>query len=170
MMDYWKIEDDLISYIYFLGSFKYLIDGNEGGYIDLATNDNVVCTKEELQKIETAYVNRIEAAPVVLEPDINLTAQSYSIAQIRDRSFQWPITSDFTDITIKVNGISYTVHDHCSPAAATAIVKYLNYLGRTDCSGNETTRQTFAEMYVALNTNECRFNDSTYNGVGTARS
>ena len=44
------------------------------------------------------------------------------------------------------------------------------HFGRTQCSTGETTQQTFKEMYVALNTNEIRFSDSSYNGEGTARS
>lgn len=44
---------------------------------------------------------------------------------------------------------------------------YLKHLGRTKCSTGETTKQTFKEMYIALNTNNIRFAQS--GGVGKCR-
>lgn len=169
MADYWEIDLSENTYIYFLGSFKYLIDGVDGEYLDLATNSYVEYSENELATIESNYAARIEASPVALEVDT--TAQPYVvIPRGSDDDFTWPITSDFSGISITYGNTTQTVDDHCSPTAATAIVRYLKHLGRTQCSTGETTRQTFEEMYVALNTNEIRFNDLFFDGTGTSRS
>ena len=44
---------------------------------------------------------------------------------------------------------------------------HLKHLGRTKCSTGETTKQTFKEMYIALNTNNFLFAQS--GGVGKYR-
>lgn len=170
MMNYWNINEDSIPYIYFLGSFQYLIDGNEGEYINLATNDNVMCDKNQLQTMEVEYLNKIKENPLIITEDTIQSTFDVVEQQKGRAGFTWPIMSDFTDITIVVNNETYPVTDHCTPTAATAILKYLNYLGWSDCSEGQSTRETFAKMYVALNTNECRFDDWFNSGGGTARS
>lgn len=170
MVDYWETDLSENTYIYFLGSFKYLIDGVDGKYLDLATNSYVEYTENELATIESNYTSRIEASPVTLEIDTTANAQTYVIPRGSDDDFTWPIMDDFSGISITYGNTTQIVDDHCSPTAATAIVRYLKHLGRTQCSTGETTRQTFEEMYVALNTNEIRFSDSSYDGTGTARS
>lgn len=170
MADYWGTVLDDITYIYFLGSFKYLIDGVGGEYLDLATNSYVEYSQTELATINSDYADRIEASPYALEETSAANVQTYIVPIGSDDDFTWPITSDFSSLTITYNGTTQSVHDHCTPTAATAIVRSLKHLGRTQCSTGETTNQTFKEMYIALNTNAIRFEDSSFSGTGTARS
>lgn len=170
MADFWGTDLNDDTYIYFLGSFKYLIDGADGEYLDLASNSCIEYSQSELATMESGYAARIEASPYVLEETSTATAQSIVAPLGSEDDFTWPIMDDFSGISITYGNTTQSAHDHCSPTAATAIVRYLNHLGRTECSTGETTRQTFEEMYVALNTNEIRFDDSSSSGTGTARS
>ena len=170
MADYWGIDLSDDTYIYFLGSFKYLIDDTDGEYLDLATNSCVEYSQSELAAIENAYTDRIEANSYTLATTSTTNAQSHVIPLSSDDNFTWPIMGDFSGISITYGNTTQYVHHHCSPTAATAIVRCLKHLGRTQCSTGETTRQTFEKMYVALNTNEIRFDDSSSSGTGTARS
>ena len=170
MADYWGTDLSDDTYIYFLGSFKYLIDDADGKYLDLATNSCVEYSQSELATIESNYAGRIEASPYTLVESSVANAQSYAVPLGSDDDFTWPIMDDFSGMSITYGNTTQSVHDHCSPTAATAIVRCLNHLGRTQCSTGETTRQTFEKMYVALNTNEIRFDDSSSSGTGTARS
>ena len=172
MLNYWGTDLDENTHIYFLGSFKYLIDSENGGYLDLSSNCIIERSKDELVTIENNYTTHIEEAPVVLTLNKNKIPDSSTISRGSIDDYTWPITSDFSGITITYNNTTQTVVDHCTPTAATAIVRYLRHLGRTQCSTGESARQTFEEMYIALNTNQIRFNDSSifYNGDGTARS
>ncbi|MBO5333316.1 MAG: C39 family peptidase [Clostridia bacterium] len=170
MTEYWKIDLNKTSHIYFIGSFKYLIGGDDGRYLDVSTNSYVDYSRNELKTIEKAYASRVEKSPVSIEASSSMNTQKNATPRGSDDEFTWPITSDFTGLSITHNGITQTAHDHCTPTAATAIVRYLNHLGRTQCSAGETVNQTFREMYIALNTNEIRFEDSSYNGTGTART
>lgn len=170
MMEYWKMDLNKISHIYFLGSFKYLIGSDDGKYLDVSSNSYVEYSRNELNTIEKTYASRVEESPVSLEVGSNMNTQAYVTPRGSDDEFTWPITSDFSGLSITHAGTSHIAHDHCTPTAATAIVRYLTHLGRTQCSAGETVNQTFREMYIALNTNEIRFQDSSYNGIGTART
>ena len=170
MMDYWKIGLNKNSYIYFIGSFKYLIRSSDGKYLDVSSNSYVEYSQKELNAIEKAYASRVTESPVSLGVSSNMDTQTHVISRGSDDEFSWPITSDFSGLSITHNGTTQTAHDHCTPTAATAIVRYLNHLGRTQCSAGESVNQTFREMYIALNTNRIRFQDSSYNGIGTART
>lgn len=170
MVDYWNIDLGEDTHIYFLGNFKYLIDGDDDEYLDLASNTCVNYAKNELAAIENNYATRIKETPFALEKKAVATTSSYVVPLGSDDDYYWPVMSDFSGQTITYNGKTQTVTNHCTPTAATGIVRYLKHLGRTQCSTGETTYQTFEKMYIALNTNEIRFNGLFSGDEGTARS
>lgn len=170
MMEYWQIDLNKISHVYFVGSFKYLIGSDDGKYLDVSSNSYVDYSQNELKNIEENYISNVLERASVLEANSAVYTQIYDTTRGSDDEFTWPITSDFSNLTITYRGVTHSVHDHCTPTAATAIVRYLNHLGRTQCSSGETLNQTFREMYIALNTNEIRFDDSSSSGTGTSRA
>lgn len=169
MINHWNLNSTDFTCIYFLGCFKYLIENDEK-YLDLATNSYVEYTQNDLKTIENAYISQIAENPVSIETTSNINSRNIVTPYGSDDEFTWPIMSDFNNLDITYNDIPYSVYNHCAPTAATAIVRYLNHLGRTQCSAGESLIQTFTEMFIALNTNEIRFDDSSYNGLGTSFS
>lgn len=166
MAEYW--EYDLSNEIvYFLGSFKYLISTSDG-YLDLASNTLLDVDLPALQAKEVAYANQVQSTPLVLEEPSFLATQSVIITHGSEDDYTWPVCDDFKSLSISYNGTTHNgIDNHCTPTAATGIFRYLNHLGRTNCTSGENTNQTFEKMYIALNTNNIRF--STNTGDGTSR-
>lgn len=174
MAQYWNIELSSVPKLYFINCLTYLLKNAAGEYYDLATNTLSTCNKNELSTIERNYSAKVSAAPLVAEIDrlpakSKISAQRVAVPMGSDDDFTWPIMSDFSGMTITYNGKTQNVHDHCTPTAATAIVRCLRHLGKTQCSAGETTRQTFTNMYTSLNTNQIRFDNPSSSGSGTYR-
>lgn len=169
MAEYWGL-DLSEEQIYFLGSFKYLISTDEG-FLDIASNSLLDVELSTLQSEEIAYTAQVQTAPIVFDEPISTSvATPLSLMPLgSDDDYTWPITSDFSNLSITYNGTTHNgITDHCSPTAATGIIRYLNHIGRTNCTTGESTATTFEKLYIALNTNDIRFTTIGGSGSGTA--
>lgn len=167
MAEYWGIDLKEVKYIYFLSAYNYLFEGENGEYIDASSNTPCELSYNELTTFEQNYANGIKSDPFSLEKPHGEAAQSVVVPYGSEDDYNWPIMSAFDGMSITYGNKTQSVHDHCTPTAATAIIRNLKHLGRTKCSTGETTKQTFKEMYIALNTNNIRF--AQFTGVGTYR-
>lgn len=167
MAEYWGIDLKEVKYIYFLSAYNYLFEGENGEYINASSNTPCELSYNELTTFEQNYAKEIKADPHSLDKTHGKAVQSVVVPYASEDDFNWPIMSAFEGMSITYGNKTQSVHDHCTPTAATAIIRCLKHLGRTKCSTGETTKQTFKEMYIALNTNNIRFAQSS--GVGTYR-
>lgn len=169
MAEYWDL-DLSEEQIYFLGSLKYLIATDEG-YLDLASNSLLDAELSALQSKEISYAAQVQATPIIFEEPVStLIATPSSLMPLgSEDDYIWPVTSDFSNLSITYNGTTHNgMTDHCSPTAATGIIRYLNHIGRTNCTTGESAATTFEKLYIALNTNDIRFTTIGGSGSGTA--
>lgn len=164
MSEHWGYELSNAN-IYFLGSLKYLILTTEG-YLDLASNSVVNLNMTTLQNLEESYETQIQYA-LSSSDTLALASESHSIIPYgSEDDYVWPITSDFSNLTITYNGQTQAVSGHCGPTAATGIIGYLDHIGQITIPSGDSTNDTFKNLYIALNTNNIRFTSTT--PVGTA--
>lgn len=164
MADFWGYDLSKTN-IYFLGSFKYLIL-DKTGYLDLSTNSLIELDTSTLKTLENSYTAQVQSEPVSLIPSSSLIDTSSLIMPLGyEDDYVWPITDDFSNLTITYNGKSQKVSKHCGPTAATGIIGCLNHLGKITVPSGDKVKDTFEKLYISLNTNNIRFNSLTTGGT-----
>lgn len=137
----------------------------------LASNSLLDAELSALQSKEISYAAQVQATPIIFEEPVStLIATPSSLMPLgSEDDYIWPVTSDFSNLSITYNGTTHNgMTDHCSPTAATGIIRYLNHIGRTNCTTGESAATTFEKLYIALNTNDIRFTTIGGSGSGTA--
>jgi hypothetical protein len=177
MADYWNRNIDREK-IYFLGSFQYMIQSDDG-YLNLADNQIVNVEASTLAAFESAYFEQVHSSVSNLQEQDYLNASqqaipdSFSATPLRgsEDDYTWPTVNDSSNVSVTYNNKTHyaPLKDHCSPTAATGIIRYFNHIGKTHCTSGETSAATFCKLYIALNTNDIRYHTIGGNDGGTVR-
>lgn len=146
-------EDAYREKVYFVNPFEIYVELKNGEIIDLMPESGIyssTITKNELE--ETFSERKVEFGRPV-EPELKKLKVSEST--FAKRSYFTPcVTDDFDDMKITDSkGRRVYPHDHCSPTAATTIMKYFNYLGKSCLSNSYSNNDVFAKFYIAMDTN-----------------
>lgn len=139
--------------VYFVNPFEIYVELKNGEIIDLMPESGIyssTITKNELE--ETFSERKVEFGRTV-EPELKKLKVSEST--FAKRSYFTPcVTDDFDDMKITDSkGRRVYPHDHCSPTAATTIMKYFKYLGKSSLSNSYSNNDVFAKFYIAMDTN-----------------
>lgn len=146
-------EDAYREKVYFVNPFEIYVELKNGEIIDLMPESGIyssTITKNELE--ETFSERKVEFGRTV-EPELKKLKVSEST--FAKRSYFTPcVTDDFDDMKITDSkGRRVYPHDHCSPTAATTIMKYFKYLGKSSLSNSYSNNDVFAKFYIAMDTN-----------------
>ena len=146
-------EDAYKEKVYFVNPFEIYVELKNGEIIDLMPESGIyssTITKNELE--ETFSERKVEFGRPV-EPELKKLKVSEST--FVKRSYFTPcVTDDFDDMKITDSkGRRVYPHDHCSPTAATTIMKYFKYLGKSSLSNSYSNNDVFAKFYIAMDTN-----------------
>lgn len=146
-------EDAYREKVYFVNPFEIYVELKNGEIIDLMPESGIypsTITKNELE--ETFSERKVEFGRPV-EPELKKLKVSEST--FAKRSYFTPcVTEDFDDMKITDSkGRRVYPHDHCSPTAATTIMKYFKYLGKSSLSNSYSNNDVFAKFYIAMDTN-----------------
>lgn len=146
-------EDAYREKVYFVNPFEIYVELKNGEIIDLMPESGIypsTITKNELE--ETFSERKVEFGRPV-EPELKKLKVSEST--FAKRSYFTPcVTDDFDDMKITDSkGRRVYPHDHCSPTAATTIMKYFKYLGKSSLSNSYSNNDVFAKFYIAMDTN-----------------
>lgn len=146
-------EDAYREIVYFVNPFEIYVELKNGEIIDLMPESGIypsTITKNELE--ETFSERKVEFGRPV-EPELKKLKVSEST--FAKRSYFTPcVTEDFDDMKITDSkGRRVYPHDHCSPTAATTIMKYFKYLGKSSLSNSYSNNDVFAKFYIAMDTN-----------------
>ena len=139
--------------VYFVNPFEIYVELKNGEIIDLMPESGIyssTITKNELE--ETFSERKVEFGRPV-EPELKKLKVSEST--FVKRSYFTPcVTDDFDDMKITDSkGRRVYPHDHCSPTAATTIMKYFKYLGKSSLSNSYSNNDVFTKFYIAMDTN-----------------
>lgn len=139
--------------VYFVNPFEIYVELNDGKIIDLMPQSgNYPSEITEGQLEESFYERKVEFGKPI-EPEL----KSFKISEpvlSRRGSFTPCTTGDFDDLKITDSkGRRVYPHDHCSPTAATTIMKYFSYIGKSSLSSAYSNNDVFAKFYIAMDTN-----------------
>lgn len=139
--------------VYFVNPFEIYVELNDGKIIDLMPQSgNYPSEITEGQLEESFYERKVEFGKPI-EPEL----KSFKISEpvlSRRGSFTPCTTGDFDNLKITDSkGRRVYPHDHCSPTAATTIMKYFSYIGKSSLSSAYSNNDVFAKFYIAMDTN-----------------
>lgn len=146
-------EDAYEGKVYFVNPFEIYVELKNGEIIDLMPESGIYPTKITKNKLEETFFERKVEFGKPAEDELKKSKVSKPTST--NRSYFTPcVTGDFDNLKITDSkGRRVYPHDHCSPTAATTIMKYFKYLGKSKLSNSYSNNDVFAKFYIAMDTN-----------------
>lgn len=145
--------------LYFFGNMTYCVK----------TNDDT------FRAIDAVEAISVETARTYYDSFRNAIKEKLSEKEESNDSYYAPQTRAFTLVTMndfsnlyatRPNGTQQRVTEHCSPTAATNIMRYFRSTGASPLSTSLSNTTIFMEMYYAMDTNAIR-TSNTIQATGT---
>lgn len=160
-------DDVLAGKVYFVNPFEIYVELADGRIIDLMPQSGIYSSEITRSQLEQTFSLRQVEYKSPIEPELK-SLEVPNTTLMRSASFTPCVTSDFDNLKIiDANGRRVYPHDHCSPTAATTIMKYFKHLGESNLSSSYSNNDVFAKFYIAMDTNG---GASGTRDEGTARS
>lgn len=160
-------DDVLAGKVYFVNPFEIYVELTDGRIIDLMPQSGINSSEITRSQLEQTFSLRQVEYKSPIEPELK-SLEVLNTTLMRSASFTPCVTSDFNNLKIvDANGRRVYPHDHCSPTAATTIMKYFKHLGESNLSSSYSNNDVFAKFYIAMDTNG---GASGTEDEGTARS
>ncbi len=150
--------------LYFLGNMTYCIKTDDNTFQALGSVNtiNVNDAKAEYDSFLNAVRKQTEE-----QAKIDITANGETKNTFQAEDFTLVSMNDFSDFyATRPNGTRQKVTQHCSPTAATNIMRYFRSTGASPLSKSLNDGMIFMEMYYAMDTNSIRTSDSIL-AIGT---
>lgn len=139
--------------VYFVNPFEIYVELNNGKIIDLMPESGIYSQEISKNQLEESFYERQVKFGKPIQPNLKYFKTSKA-SLMNVSSFIPSITSDFSNLKITDSkGRRVYPHDHCSPTAATTIMTYFRYLGKSSLLASYSDSDVFAKFYIAMDTN-----------------
>lgn len=151
--------------IYFFGNMTYCIKTKDDAFRALDAVDAI--SIETARTYYDSFRNAIKEKAVEREEERQIKDGSKSYYAPQTRAFALVTMNDFSNLyATRPNGTQQRVTQHCSPTAATNIMRYFRFTGVSPLSSSLSNATIFMEMYYAMDTNAIR-TSNTIQATGT---
>lgn len=141
--------------LYFFGNMTYCIKTKDNAFRAIDAVDAI--SIDAARTYYDSFRNAIKEKAVEQEKEIRIKEENESYYAPQTRAFTLVTTNDFSNLyATRPNGTQQRVTQHCSPTAATNIMRYFRSTGASPLSTTLSNTTIFMEMYYAMDTNAIR--------------
>lgn len=163
-----QLADSKNGRLYFFGNMTYCVKAKDDTFraIDAVEGISIETARTYYDALRNAIKEKVsEQDEESCKKECN---DSYYVPQTR--AFTLVTTNDFSNLyATRPNGTQQRVTEHCSPTAATNIMRYFRSTGASPLSTSVSNTTIFMEMYYAMDTNAIR-TSNIIQATGTLRS
>lgn len=163
-----QLEDSKNGRLYFFGNMAYCVKTKDDTFRAIDAVEAI--SVETARTYYDSFRYAIKEKESEREKESHTENRNESYFAPQTRSFSLVTMSDFSNLyATRPNGTQQIVTEHCSPTAATNIMRYFRSTGASPLSTSVSNTTIFMEMYYAMDTNAIR-TSNIIQATGTLRS